>query len=261
MVYSLTAKGGGGGAGWTKSSKDGGCGGGASRDANPGGSKVLLFGASTPQTLGPGGGSATPYGFAGGWCRQAHPKWVAVVVRCCGCKVETQRCRLVVLDRAQFSNSPDNKIGPTFLKSSGWSIRWWWRSRCRSSVLVKMVELVVLVVVEEVPEVVHTGMDAPGLVFTGSGGGGGQWWLMVLVAGGDGGQGMVVVRYPTTRLQLEQHNWWTLGPGMVAVSYQIPSSVMDPLTSLKVESLHGWWQLKLFILHVVGTVVVEGDCF
>ena len=190
---SLTAKGGGGGSGWTKAPNSGGSGGGAAGPGPDNGGATIQ--ASTPQTLGPGGGSATPHGFAGGGV-PSGPQFMG------GGGGGTGAVGADGRDQpgnggtgAQFSNYTGNKIGLPFINPLAGRYGGGGGGMA------------------EVPSGKDGGTGgaggggrgarsrpqwygSPGLVFTGSGGGGGQWWPQGSTSGGDGSQGMVVVRYP-----------------------------------------------------------------
>jgi hypothetical protein len=190
--FSLTAKGGGGGSGWTKAPNPGGCGGGAAGPgSNSGGTTVQ---ATTSQNTGAGGGSVASYGFAGGATPGGTPYMGGGGGGTNGAGADGGGNPGAGGAGAQFPNFTGDMIGIPFLQPYAGQYGGGGGG------------------MSEAPQGRDGGSGgaggggagayrypqsygSPGLKYTGSGGGGGQWWPSGSTAGGDGGSGMVVIRY------------------------------------------------------------------
>ena len=190
----LTAKGGGGGAGWTQGNgRSGGSGGGGSGPGSSSGGSSTQ--AATVQNAGIGGGTIIKYGYAGGDSPGSQPFMggggggTGQVGSGGGPGPGAGG------NGEQFSSFTGNLIGLPFINPLAGQYGGGGGG------------------MSEVPQSRDGGSGgsggggrgaisrpqwagSPGLVFTGSGGGGGQWWPGGSTAGGDGAQGMVVIRYP-----------------------------------------------------------------
>jgi hypothetical protein len=190
--FSLTAKGGGGGSGWTRAPNPGGCGGGAAGPGPDNGGTTVQ--ATTPQNTGAGGGSIASYGFAGGATPGGTPYMggggggTAAVGAGGGASPGNGGAG------STFPNYTGNLIGVPAI--NGYAGQYGGGGGGMS----------------ETPQNRDGGdggaggggkgayryahsYGSPGLRYTGGGGGGGQWWPTGSTSGGDGGSGMVVIRY------------------------------------------------------------------
>ena len=190
--FSLTAKGGGGGSGWTKAPNPGGCGGGAAGPGpDNGGSSIQ---ATTSQNTGEGGGSITTYGYAGGETPGGTPYMGGGGGGTGGAGAAGGSSPGNGGAGSAFPNFTGDKIGIPAI--NGYAGQYGGGGGGMS----------------ETPQgrdggaggAGGGGMGAyryqqsygsPGLRYTGGGGGGGQWWPSGSTSGGNGGSGMVVIRY------------------------------------------------------------------
>lgn len=190
--FSLTAKGGGGGSGWTKAPNPGGCGGGAAGPGpDTGGSSIQ---ATTPQNTGTGGGSIATYGFAGGDTPGGTPYMGGGGGGTNGAGAAGGGSPGAGGAGAVFPNFTGNHIGIPLLQPYAGQYGGGGGG------------------MSEAPQGRDGGdggaggggkgayryqqsYGSSGLKYTGGGGGGGQWWPSGDTSGGDGGQGMVVIRY------------------------------------------------------------------
>ena len=209
---SLTAKGGGGGSGWTRGPIPGGSGGGA---AGPGPDVGgLTIQASEPQTLGNTGGNVASYGFNGGSTTGAGPymggggggsnstgtpggpqpgaggdgeQFPAFVGPLIGLPFLNPFSGKFAGGGGGMSETPQSRDGGTGGAGGG-------------------------------------GRGAPhnnaggggwsgsnGTLHTGSGGGGGQWHPSIVTPGGDGASGIVIIRYPQTSAAFATGSAHTVG--------------------------------------------------
>nr|BAR39900.1 hypothetical protein [uncultured Mediterranean phage uvMED] len=194
---SLTAKGGGGGSGWTQSPIPGGSGGGAAGPgADVGG---LTIQASAPNTAGPGGGSLSTYGFNGGGTPGGSPYMGGGGGGSSSVGTDGGPQPGGGGNGAQFPDFAGPLIGLPFLNPFSGKFAGGGGGMGESPV-------------SRDGGIggeggggrgaIHNNAGgggwsgSNGTLHTGSGGGGGQWSPSVVTPGGNGASGMVVIRYP-----------------------------------------------------------------
>ena len=209
---SLTAKGGGGGSGWTRGPIPGGGGGGAAGPgADVGG---LTIQASEPQSQGTTGGNVSTYGFNGGATPGNSPYMGGGGGGTSSVGTDGGPGTGAGGDGAQFSDFTGPLIGLPFLNPFAGKFAGGGGG------------------MSETPQsrdggtggTGGGGKGAPhnnpagggwsgsnGTLHTGSGGGGGQWSPAIVTPGGDGATGMVVIRYPQTNASLATGSAHTVG--------------------------------------------------